>query len=120
MIQKQDRKNQEKREKRKKELRELWKSEILPFWHSKRQSHELREIWINGIPPSLRDQVWGLAVGNRLALTKSYYEIHLAKARILHRLSDFSDNKVNESEKENLLYDPIFQKLSKESTVKMI
>lgn len=73
-----------------------------------------------GVPPALRDQVWGLAIANRLALTQSYYEIHLAKARMLHRASDFSKDKMNDSEKEYLLTDPIFQKLSKENTIKMI
>jgi len=83
---KQEKKNLEKKEKQRVRLKDIWVKDILPYWHTKKGTNELRELWKKGIPPSLRDQIWTLAIGNRLSITKQYYEINLKKAKALRQL----------------------------------
>jgi len=66
-------------------LKDIWVKDMLPYWHHKKGTNELRELWKKGIPPSLRDQIWTLAIGNRLSITKQYYEINLKKAKALRQ-----------------------------------
>ena len=80
-----EKKNQEKKEKLRVRLKEIWTKEMLPYWHHKRNTSEMRELWKKGIPPSLRDQIWTLAIGNKLSITKQYYEINLKKAKALRQ-----------------------------------
>jgi len=82
-----EKKNIEKKEKKKNRLKEIWIKDILPFWPYKRGTAEFRAIWIKGLPPSLRDQIWCLAIGNKLSVSRSYYDIHIAKAKLLRKKS---------------------------------
>ncbi|XP_023698125.1 TBC1 domain family member 12 isoform X3 [Paramormyrops kingsleyae] len=58
-----------------------WNSEILPNWESMRHTRRVRELWWQGLPPSVRGRVWSLAVGNELNITPELYEIFLSRAK---------------------------------------
>ncbi|XP_036407833.1 TBC1 domain family member 14 isoform X2 [Megalops cyprinoides] len=58
-----------------------WNQEILPNWETMCTSRRVRDLWWQGIPPSVRGKVWSLAVGNELNITHELYNICLARAR---------------------------------------
>ncbi|KAM6441704.1 TBC1 domain family member 12 isoform 2-T2 [Liasis olivaceus] len=59
----------------------IWVNEILPNWESMRSTRRVRELWWQGLPPSVRGRVWSLAVGNELNITPELYEIFLSRAK---------------------------------------
>uniref|UniRef100_A0A8D0L1W2 TBC1 domain family member 14 n=1 Tax=Sphenodon punctatus TaxID=8508 RepID=A0A8D0L1W2_SPHPU len=58
-----------------------WNNEILPNWETMCCSRKVRELWWQGIPPSVRGKVWSLAIGNELNITHDLYDICLARAK---------------------------------------
>ncbi|CAN2388582.1 TBC1 domain family member 14 [Pristimantis euphronides] len=58
-----------------------WNNEILPNWESMCCSRKVREMWWQGIPPSVRGKVWCLAIGNELNITHELYDICLSRAK---------------------------------------
>lgn len=58
-----------------------WNNEILPNWETMCCSRKVRELWWQGIPPSVRGKVWSLAIGNELNITHELYDICLARAK---------------------------------------
>ncbi|XP_075608671.1 TBC1 domain family member 14 isoform X1 [Balearica regulorum gibbericeps] len=58
-----------------------WNNEILPNWETMWYSRKVRELWWQGIPPSVRGKVWSLAIGNELNITHELYNICLARAK---------------------------------------
>ncbi|KAG9345479.1 hypothetical protein JZ751_008623, partial [Albula glossodonta] len=58
-----------------------WNQEILPNWETMCTSRRVRELWWQGVPPSVRGKVWSLAIGNELNITHELYNICLARAR---------------------------------------
>ncbi|XP_039997469.1 TBC1 domain family member 14 [Xiphias gladius] len=48
---------------------QTWNQEILPNWSTMCTSRRVRDLWWQGIPPSVRGKVWSLAVGNELNIT---------------------------------------------------
>ncbi|KAM6949387.1 TBC1 domain family member 14 [Aplochiton taeniatus] len=60
---------------------QTWNQEILPNWSSTCGSRRVRELWWQGVPPSVRGKVWSLAVGNELNITHELYNICLSRAR---------------------------------------
>ncbi|XP_076142373.1 TBC1 domain family member 12 isoform X2 [Alosa pseudoharengus] len=59
----------------------IWNTEVLPNWESMRNTRRVRELWWQGLPPSVRGKVWGLAIGNELNITPELYEIFLSRAK---------------------------------------
>ncbi|XP_017277572.1 TBC1 domain family member 14 isoform X1 [Kryptolebias marmoratus] len=59
----------------------IWNQEILPNWSTMCTSRRVRDLWWQGIPPSVRGKVWSLAVGNELNITHELYNICLARAK---------------------------------------
>nr|XP_028585588.1 TBC1 domain family member 12 isoform X1 [Podarcis muralis] len=59
----------------------IWVNEILPNWETMRSTRRVRELWWQGLPPSVRGKVWSLAVGNELNITPELYEIFLSRAK---------------------------------------
>ncbi|XP_069609558.1 TBC1 domain family member 12 isoform X1 [Ranitomeya imitator] len=59
----------------------VWNSEILPNWDAVRNSRKVRDLWWQGLPPSVRGKVWSLAVGNELNITPELYDIFLSRAK---------------------------------------
>ncbi|XP_061565474.1 TBC1 domain family member 14 isoform X2 [Cololabis saira] len=60
---------------------QTWNQEILPNWSTMCTSRRVRDLWWQGIPPSVRGKVWSLAVGNDLNITHELYSICLARAK---------------------------------------
>nr|XP_019603754.1 PREDICTED: TBC1 domain family member 14 isoform X1 [Rhinolophus sinicus]XP_019603755.1 PREDICTED: TBC1 domain family member 14 isoform X1 [Rhinolophus sinicus]XP_019603757.1 PREDICTED: TBC1 domain family member 14 isoform X1 [Rhinolophus sinicus] len=58
-----------------------WNNEILPNWETMWCSRKVRDLWWQGIPPSVRGKVWGLAIGNELNITHELFDICLARAK---------------------------------------
>ncbi|XP_007895912.1 TBC1 domain family member 14 isoform X2 [Callorhinchus milii] len=58
-----------------------WNNDILPNWETVYQSRKVRELWWQGIPPSVRGKVWRLAMGNDLNITHELYDICLSRAK---------------------------------------
>ncbi|NWS51751.1 TBC12 protein, partial [Chunga burmeisteri] len=67
----------------------IWVNEILPNWEGMRATRRVRELWWQGLPPSVRGKVWSLAVGNELNITPELYEIFLSRAK--ERWRSFSE-----------------------------
>ncbi|XP_039727631.1 TBC1 domain family member 12 isoform X2 [Pteropus medius] len=67
----------------------VWINEILPNWEIMRSTRRVRELWWQGLPPSVRGKVWSLAVGNELNITPELYEIFLSRAK--ERWKSFSE-----------------------------
>ncbi|KAG8552318.1 hypothetical protein GDO81_004474, partial [Engystomops pustulosus] len=75
----------------------IWNSEILPNWDAMRNTRKVRDLWWQGLPPSVRGKVWSLAIGNELNITPELYEIFLSRAK--ERWKSFSETtSENESE----------------------
>uniref|UniRef100_A0A8C4IC23 TBC1 domain family, member 14 n=1 Tax=Dicentrarchus labrax TaxID=13489 RepID=A0A8C4IC23_DICLA len=60
---------------------QTWNQEILPNWSTMCTSRRVRDLWWQGIPPSVRGKVWSLAVGNELNITHELYSICLSRAK---------------------------------------
>ena len=52
-----------------------WEKEIFPSWDHNKHHEQLRHLWDEGIPRSIRGKVWFLAFGNRGAITRDLYNI---------------------------------------------
>ncbi|TNM93400.1 hypothetical protein fugu_001576 [Takifugu bimaculatus] len=44
---------------------QTWNQDILPNWSAMCTSRRVRDLWWQGIPPSVRGKVWSLASGQR-------------------------------------------------------
>ena len=58
------------REKRTEEVMHIWEKQILPDWRVVHKNPELRKLWWQGVPTSIRGKMWESAVGNPLALSR--------------------------------------------------
>jgi len=58
------------REKQAEEAMHIWEKHILPDWKVVHKNPELRKLWWQGIPTSMRGKMWENAVGNPLSLSK--------------------------------------------------
>ncbi|XP_071441998.1 TBC1 domain family member 14-like [Hetaerina americana] len=59
----------------------VWNSEILPKWDTMKNSRKSRDLWWQGIPPSVRGKVWRLSISNDLNITPELYEICVSRAQ---------------------------------------
>ncbi|XP_074531611.1 TBC1 domain family member 12 [Halichoeres trimaculatus] len=77
----------------------IWNSEILPHWDTMKGTRRVRDLWWQGLPPSVRGRVWSLAIGNELNITPELYEIFLSRAKEKWRsYSETSSVNDNESD----------------------
>ncbi|XP_022604377.1 TBC1 domain family member 12-like [Seriola dumerili] len=77
----------------------VWNTEILPHWDTMKGTRRVRELWWQGLPPSVRGRVWSLAIGNELNITPELYEIFLSRAKEKWRsYSETSSVNDNESD----------------------
>lgn len=65
----------EKKERRQNENQAVWEKELLPNWDQVKRTKRVRELWIEGLPPSIRGQVWFYAFGNRNSISSELYQI---------------------------------------------
>jgi len=49
--------------------------------NKKKDSKKVQEMWRFGLPPSIRGQVWKLAIGNDLFITKDLFDISIGHAQ---------------------------------------
>ncbi|KAM4607424.1 TBC1 domain family member 12 [Polymixia lowei] len=75
----------------------IWNNDILPHWDTMKGTRRVRELWWQGLPPSVRGTVWSLAIGNELNITPELYEIFLSRAKEKWR-SYSETSSVNDSE----------------------
>ncbi|KAM3862856.1 TBC1 domain family member 12 [Diretmus argenteus] len=75
----------------------VWNNDILPHWDAVKGTRRVRELWWQGLPPSVRGRVWSLAIGNELNITPELYEIFLSRAKEKWR-SYSETSSVNDSE----------------------
>ncbi|XP_029926818.1 TBC1 domain family member 12-like [Myripristis murdjan] len=75
----------------------IWNNDILPHWDTMKGTRRVRELWWQGLPPSVRGRVWSLAIGNELNITPELYEIFLSRAKEKWR-SYSETSSVNDSE----------------------
>jgi hypothetical protein len=71
----------EKKEKRMAESIGVWERELLPNWDQVKRTKRVRELWIEGLPPSVRGRVWYYAFGNRNSITKDLFNIKSDQGR---------------------------------------
>ncbi|XP_035028525.2 TBC1 domain family member 12 isoform X2 [Hippoglossus stenolepis] len=77
----------------------IWNTEILPHWDTMKGTRRVRDLWWQGLPPSVRGRVWSLAIGNELNITSDLYEIFLSRAKEKWRsYSETSSVNDNESD----------------------
>uniref|UniRef100_A0A4W5JN43 Rab-GAP TBC domain-containing protein n=1 Tax=Hucho hucho TaxID=62062 RepID=A0A4W5JN43_9TELE len=75
----------------------IWNNDVLPNWDCMRNTRRVRELWWQGLPPSVRGRVWSLAIGNELNITPELFEIFLSRAK--ERWRSFSEtSSENETE----------------------
>ncbi|KAI8584296.1 hypothetical protein K450DRAFT_219163 [Umbelopsis ramanniana AG] len=55
----------------------IWEEEILPYWHTKRQEKQTRDLWMRGLPPRCRGKIWTLAIGNSLNIPKETFYMYV-------------------------------------------
>ncbi|XP_068254258.1 TBC1 domain family member 12 isoform X2 [Nyctibius grandis] len=91
----------------------IWVNEILPNWEGMRATRRVRELWWQGLPPSVRGKVWSLAVGNELNITPELYEIFLSRAK--ERWKSFS-----ETSSENDIEDACASVADREASLELI
>ncbi|KAI0756334.1 rab-GTPase-TBC domain-containing protein [Daedaleopsis nitida] len=58
-----------------------WEREIVPDWTVVHRNTQLRMLWWQGIPTTLRASMWQNAVGNPLALSRDAYKTCLSRAK---------------------------------------
>ncbi|XP_066548865.1 TBC1 domain family member 12 isoform X2 [Amia ocellicauda] len=91
----------------------IWNTEILPNWETMRNTRKVRDLWWQGLPPSVRGKVWSLAIGNELNITPELYEIFLSRAK--ERWKSFS-----ETGSENEAEDSVASLADRESSLDLI
>jgi hypothetical protein len=64
----------------------VWTNEIFPNWDNVKRTKRVREMWIEGLPESIRGKIWFLAFGNRSAITKDLFEIMAERGKTLSEL----------------------------------
>ncbi|XP_058481177.1 TBC1 domain family member 14 isoform X2 [Solea solea] len=82
---------------------QTWNQEILPNWSTVCTSRRVRDLWWQGIPPSVRGKVWSLAVGNDLNITHELYNICLARAKEKWRNTPAPSTEVETEDRESSL-----------------
>lgn len=70
------------REKKLIEFRKVWVDDVLPRWEQKKDTKKVQEMWRVGLPPSVRGQIWKLAIGNELMITKELFDISKGHAQL--------------------------------------
>ena len=72
---------EEKKKLKAKKLYDIWVNDILPVWYKRKNDlNYLRKYFYEGVPLSLRGNVWLLCIGNSFSITREYYEIEVKKA----------------------------------------
>ena len=57
-----------------------WLKEIIPNWTIMKSNKNFEHYFYEGVPPTIRGQVWLLSVGNKFSITRDYYNIEVKKS----------------------------------------
>ncbi|XP_077350600.1 TBC1 domain family member 12-like isoform X2 [Festucalex cinctus] len=76
----------------------VWNTHILPHWDAVKSTRRVRDLWWQGLPPSVRGCVWSLAIGNELNITPELYDIFLCRAKEKWRSYSETSSVNNDSE----------------------
>ncbi|XP_057704682.1 TBC1 domain family member 12-like isoform X2 [Corythoichthys intestinalis] len=76
----------------------VWNTHILPHWDSMKGTRRVKDLWWQGVPPSVRGRVWSLAIGNELNITAELYDIFLCRAKEKWRSYSETSSVNNDSE----------------------
>ncbi|TDH69429.1 hypothetical protein CCR75_008957 [Bremia lactucae] len=66
-------------------IKKLWRTRVLRGWETNRATPLAHALWRQGIPPSIRAQVWPLAIGNKLKVTPEMFHIYRRRAAAYKR-----------------------------------
>ena len=81
----------------------FWLNEIIPNWTIMKSNKNFKHYFFEGIPASIRGQVWLLCVGNKFSITREYYNIEVKKSiQLLIKNKINNDNNNNNNENEDL------------------
>ncbi|UMM39972.1 hypothetical protein L5515_016789 [Caenorhabditis briggsae] len=72
----------------------VWMDQILPKWEEMKDSKRCRELWWQGVPAKVRGELWCLAIGNEIGITKELYDglMEQAEENIAKQLAEQSKN----------------------------
>ncbi|KAI8083050.1 uncharacterized protein BX664DRAFT_366673 [Halteromyces radiatus] len=74
----------------------VWEKTIIPQWNRKVKEKKVHELWLQGIPPRCRRQVWILAIGNGLHLTKDTFSTCIRRLPVINK-NGKEKNEIQES-----------------------
>ena len=57
----------------------IWEKEIIPNWNEKKYEKRTISLWKHGLPSKVRGNLWKLAIGNVLGISKDLYQILIEK-----------------------------------------
>lgn len=80
--QEQDKKLAEQKQKEDK-LSKVWHNEVLANWDQMKTTARVRELWTEGIPAKVRNEVWYRAIGNKSIVTVDLFNIMAERGRKL-------------------------------------
>lgn len=69
------------KEKRLIEARGVWRDEIIPQWEKLKGTRRISDLVWQGVPPSVRGQVWMLELSNNLQITAELFQILETKSQ---------------------------------------
>jgi hypothetical protein len=67
-------------------LSKIWKEEVLNNWDQMKGTAKVRDLWTEGIPSKIRKEVWFKAIGNKIIITNSLFNIMAERGKKLSEL----------------------------------
>ncbi|CAH8538173.1 unnamed protein product [Schistosoma intercalatum] len=68
-------------EDRQQSLLKVWRYDILTHWKSGYPSKHIRQYFWEGVPSTIRPQVWSLLLGNKLGITRELFNTCLSQSK---------------------------------------
>lgn len=102
-----------------------WLKEIIPNWTIMKSNKNFEHYFYEGIPSSIRGQIWLLSVGNKFSITRDYYNIEVKKSIQLLMKENANNEESNEnfnqiSSNEDFYGQFIHKTTSKEKSIHLI
>lgn len=79
---------------------QYWLKEIIPHWTLMKSNKNFSHYFYEGIPSSIRGQVWLLSVGNKFSITRDFYNIEVKKSIQLLLKEKTKKEKENDKDRE--------------------
>eukprot|EP00698_Gefionella_okellyi_P001339 TRINITY_DN11287_c0_g1_i1.p1 TRINITY_DN11287_c0_g1~~TRINITY_DN11287_c0_g1_i1.p1 ORF type:complete len:803 (+),score=100.74 TRINITY_DN11287_c0_g1_i1:39-2411(+) len=78
-------------------LADMWRTDVIPNWDQRRNTEQVIRLTRAGIPPMVRGQVWPLALGNTMGVSRDMFELFVRRARAEARTTSGSGSTSNGS-----------------------